>query len=135
LRGHLLRRLRAFVHAVIAHHGGNTDLVIAKDPVVPRALRSVMLLLLAPAGDRLLIAPKRQRQDLAVLAQAPEPLDRDEPIDLFELWSQAGGDFELVLQAVRLGLDFEDNCMHRLLLRDRRKLPPTVAPVRPVSPR
>src|SRR6266481_3415596 len=48
-----------------------------------------MLLLLAPACDRVLIAPKRQRQDLAILAQAREPLNRDEPFDLLELRPQA----------------------------------------------
>src|SRR5271154_1526928 len=42
--GHLLRRLRPFVHAVIAHHRGYTDSVIAKDLVASRALRRVMLL-------------------------------------------------------------------------------------------
>src|ERR1700730_4971242 len=72
-----------------------------------------MLLLLAPASDRLLIAPKRQRQDLAILAQAHEPLDRDEPFDLLELRPQAGGDVEILLHAIRLGFDFEDNRVHR----------------------
>jgi len=34
---HLLRRLLPFVHAIVAHHGGDPDPVIAKDPVVPGA--------------------------------------------------------------------------------------------------
>src|ERR1700730_1941825 len=83
-----------------------------------------MLLLLAPASDRLLIAPKRQRQDLAILAHAHEPLDRDEPFDLLELRPQADGDVEILLHAIRLGFDFEDNRIHRsvsfLIHRSRR---------------
>src|SRR6266481_4694686 len=72
-----------------------------------------MLLLLAPACDRVLIAPERQRQDLAMLAQAREPLDRDEPFDLLELRPQAGGDVEILLHAIRFRFDFEDNRVHR----------------------
>src|SRR6266446_1611005 len=72
-----------------------------------------MLLLLAPACDRVLVAPERQRQDLAILAQAREPLNRDEPFDLLELRPQAGGDVEILLHAIRLGFDFKDNRVHR----------------------
>src|SRR6266850_5751243 len=72
-----------------------------------------MLVLLAPARDRVLIAPKRQRQDLAILGQALEPFDRDEPFDLLELRAQPGGDVEILLHAIRLGFDFEDNRVHR----------------------
>src|SRR5882724_6571608 len=77
----------------------------------------MMLVLLAPARDRVLIAPKRQRQDLAILAQAPEPFDRNEPLDLLELRPQAGGDVEILLHAIWLGFDFEDNRIHRSVER------------------
>ena len=37
---HLLRRLLSLVHAIVAHHGGNADPVIAKDPLAPRPSRA-----------------------------------------------------------------------------------------------
>jgi hypothetical protein len=41
--------------------------------------------MVAPAGDRVLVAKERQREHLARIGQALEPLDRDEPVDLLEV--------------------------------------------------
>src|SRR5439155_24640876 len=72
-----------------------------------------MLRLFAPPSDRGLIAPERQRKDLAILTEAREPLDRYKTFDLLEFRPQAGSGVEILLHTIRLGFDFENNRVHR----------------------
>ena len=52
----------------------------------------------APALDRRLVAPERQRDVLAGLGQALEALDRDEAVDPLELGPELGREVEVVLR-------------------------------------
>jgi hypothetical protein len=44
-----------------------------------------------------LVAKERQRQQLVRVFQAPEPLDRDEPVDASQVRAHRGGDIEVFL--------------------------------------
>src|SRR5580704_5165250 len=115
--GRRLRRLGAFVHAVVAHDLGDAQAIVAKDAGAAGALGLAVLLVAAPARDRRFVAPEGQRQDLAFLGQALEAFDRDEAIDLFEFGSQLRGDFEIVLAPLRFRLDLENDRIHTHSLR------------------
>src|SRR3546814_3798217 len=65
-----------------------------------------------PSLDRLLVAPEGQRQNLTLDRQAGEPLDRDEAVDLLELRPERGGDVEVILVMVGLGLNLENYSVH-----------------------
>src|SRR5436190_19554158 len=94
----VVRRLLApLAHAVVAHHRGDTQPVVAKHAAAARLLRGAMLDLIAPAGDRRLVAPERQRQHLVGIGDALEALDGDEAVDLLQLGAQAGGVLEIAL--------------------------------------
>ena len=71
--------------AVVAQHLRHAQPVVGKVLLAPGALRAAVRLELAPAPHRLLVAPERQRQDLARLRQALEALDGDEAVDRFQL--------------------------------------------------
>jgi hypothetical protein len=65
-------------------NGSNAKPVIGKDLAPPGCLSPAMVLSLAPSGDGCLIAEEREREDLAGLGQALEPLDRDKAINAFK---------------------------------------------------
>ena len=71
-----------------------------------------MLLELAPAAHRFLVAPERQGQDLAGLREALEALDRDEAVDLREQRPQPRGGVEIGVLAIGPGLGLEDHRDH-----------------------
>jgi hypothetical protein len=70
----------------------------------------------APMGDGGLIAPDRQRQQMALAAPAFEALDRDEAVDLHEFRPQRPGDVEIAVELGRFRLRLEDHCEHPLPL-------------------
>src|SRR5471030_1922284 len=70
----------------------------------------------APRLYRRLVAPEGEREQLLVVDQALEALDRQEAVDLLELGLQGSRDVEIGLLAAVSGPDFEDHCDHRLLL-------------------
>ncbi len=111
--GHLLRRLGALEHAVLAVDCADGDAVIGEDRAAAFKLRRVMARLLAPALDRLGITPKRDRDQLARLGEALEPFDRDEAVDRLDVGSERRGKIEIVLLPAGPRLDFEDHGMHR----------------------
>src|SRR5262249_47056073 len=55
------RRLRAFRHAVIAHHGRDPQPVVGEHAAAPRGLAFAVMDLIAPGIHRRLVAPERQR--------------------------------------------------------------------------
>src|SRR5512146_2073897 len=109
---HLLRRLGALEHAVLALDLGDRDAVIRENLGAARKLRQVMTVVLAPARHRGLVTPERDRDELAGRRNAAETLDRDEPVDLLERGFEACGKVEIVLLAARLGLNFENDNEH-----------------------
>src|ERR1700704_3331274 len=62
-------------HAVVAHDGGDPQPVVAEHAAASCLLRGAMLRLVAPSGDRRLVAPERQRQHLVGIGDALEALD------------------------------------------------------------
>src|SRR5690606_37582648 len=75
-------------------------------------LRGAVRRQVAPAPDRLFVAPNRERQELAGFAQALEPLHRYETVDRLEFLHQRGGDLQIAL-ALALGRpDLEDDGNH-----------------------
>src|ERR1051326_7614730 len=107
-----LRRLGAVVHAVVPQDRSDAQAIIAEYPGPAFSLRCPMLLVRAPTLDRSGITPERQRQDLAFVGQALEPLDRDETVDFFEFRPQLRGHLEIILPALRDRLDLEDHRVH-----------------------
>jgi hypothetical protein len=63
---------------------------------------------IAPRGDRFLVAPERQRQDLAGVRQAFEALDGDEAVDVIERRTKMRRDGKVVRTAAGVRrFDFE----------------------------
>src|SRR5438477_3950889 len=104
--------LAPLAHAVVAHHGGDAQPVVAKHAAAARLLRGAVLNLIAPAGDSRLVAPERQRQHLVGIGDALEALDRDEAVDLLQLGAQAGGVVEIALAPAVGWPHFEDDGDH-----------------------
>jgi hypothetical protein len=77
----VLRRAGALLHSIVAHHRGHTQPVIGEHPAAPFCLRHSMPREIAPSANRLVVAPERQGQILALCGQACEALDRYESID------------------------------------------------------
>src|SRR5688500_20361339 len=96
LRTRILRCLRSFVHSIITHHARDAQAIVREDAGAAFGLRGAMLWHVAPLGDSLLVAPEGEGEDLALLGQALEALDRDEAVDLLELGLQSGGEVEIV---------------------------------------
>src|SRR3954451_498874 len=90
------RRLLALGHAVIAGNLGHAQPVVLEHRAAADGLGRAVLAQAAPLGQRRLVAPDRQRQDLAGLGQALEPLDRDEPVDVGQMAAQLGRHVEIV---------------------------------------
>src|ERR1700752_4097881 len=65
----------------------------------------------APGLHSGLVAEERDREHLAFLGQALEPLHRNEPVDLFQVRAQLRRDIEIVVAAGRP--DLEDHGDHR----------------------
>src|SRR5215469_5969948 len=108
------RSLGALRHAVVTDDGRNAQSVIAEYLRSALGLRQAVPFDLPPLGDRRVVAPERQRQDLARIGQALEPLDRDESVHLFERRPQRRGDVEIFLAALLFWPHFEDHGVHQL---------------------
>src|SRR5262249_62203429 len=111
-----LRTPLAVLEPVIAHDRRDAQPIILENPGAACSLRLAVLRMRAPTRDSLLVAPERQRQDLALLRQALKALDRDEAVDLLELGAQFCGEIEIVLAPARSGLDLENDGIHRSFL-------------------
>src|SRR5262245_60919259 len=68
-------RLPALEHAVVADDARHPQPVVGEDAAPPLRLRDAMPFQLPPALHRVLVAPDRERQHLAFLGEAFEPLD------------------------------------------------------------
>src|SRR5690348_2232981 len=71
-------RLRAIEHAVVAQHTGHADAIVGEDAAAAAGLRDAMTFEVAPGLDRFLVTEHRERQDLTLVGEAREALDRDE---------------------------------------------------------
>src|SRR6476646_3627809 len=98
-------RLAALRHAIIADH-----------TAAALGLAAPVILLVAPVLHRILVAPERQRQELARIGERLKTLDGNEPIDLFQIGLQRRGDVEIVLLPAGGGPYLEDHGNHRVLL-------------------
>src|ERR1043166_8763147 len=74
-RPRIRRRLVAFGHAVIADHGCNAQPVIGEHTAAALGLAAPVIFLVAPTLHRILVAPERQRQELARVGERLETLD------------------------------------------------------------
>src|SRR5260370_6330544 len=108
--------LGTIVHAVIADHAGNAQPVVFENRRATLALAFAMLRHVAPRREGIFITEKRQRQDLALLGQTLESLDRDKAIDSFQDRLQFSCKIKVLLFMLRLRPDFEDHCDHMHLL-------------------
>ncbi len=102
----VLRCLRAIVHAVIADYAGNTEPIVLEDFRPAFGLVFAMQRHIAPCGEGIFIAEKRQRQDLALVGQALEAFDRDKAVNGFQNWPQLGREIEVFLLVLGLRPDF-----------------------------
>src|SRR4051812_43469727 len=85
------------------------------------------MLLIAPALHGILVAPERQRQQLARVGDALETLDRDEAVDRLELRPQRCGNGQVVVLAAGRGPHLEDHRNHLVLPTDLRVARPSLA--------
>ena len=104
--------LGAVVHAVVADHAGDAQAVVSKVGFSSAGLCPTMSFELSPADDCLLVAPKRQRQDLAGLGQTFEAFDRNEPIDLLQQRFELGCEVEIGFSLIRMGFNLENDGDH-----------------------
>src|SRR5690242_18006429 len=79
-RPRIRRRLGALVHAVVADHRGDAKPIAGEHAAAAGGLALAVLLLVPPVLHRRLVTPERQRQQLCLVGQRLEPLDRDEAI-------------------------------------------------------
>src|SRR5262249_35822353 len=70
----------------------------------------------APANERLLVTPRGQRKDPPLAGQAAITDVVDEPVDLFQLGFEHLGKSKILIPLVGLGMNFEEDAEHRLLL-------------------
>src|SRR5713101_137519 len=114
-RAAVFRGLFAFSHAVVTHHGRDAQAVIGKDTRAPANLRGAVAAEVAPAPHRLLVAPERERQDLVLVREAREALDRYEPVDPLELRPQLRREVDILLSLAGSRDDFEYDDNHGVL--------------------
>src|SRR6266849_8495430 len=95
-----------------ADYAGNTQPIVLEDLRPALGLVFAMQRHIAPCGESILIAEKRQRQDLALLGQALEAFDRNKAVDGFQNGPQLRREVEIFLLVVRLRPDFEDYSYH-----------------------
>src|SRR5690606_39128150 len=100
LRQRVFRRAGALGRPVVAQHLRHAQAVVLEDGLAAGGLRAPVILLRAPLAHRLLVAPERERHDLARRAEALEALDGDEAVDAFEDRSQARRRIEIGLLAL-----------------------------------
>src|SRR3970282_1646321 len=117
------RRLPSVGHAVVADHARDAEPIVGENAGPALRLRKAMPLELAPAFDRLLIAPDRKRQHLALVCETFEPLDRDEPVKLLELRPELFGQIEILPLPPGRGNDIKYHRNHSI---PRSSLKPTI---------
>src|SRR3990172_8409523 len=108
----VVRRLRSPVPGVVAHHLGDAQPVIGKNAGAAFRLRLAVLLQVAPAAHRLLVAPERERDEFRRVVQALEALDGKKAVEAGELLAELGGDREVLVLAPRRGGELENHCDH-----------------------
>src|SRR4051794_20796464 len=107
--------LLAIIHAVVADDAGDTQMIVGKNVCAALGLGTPVLHRVAPGRNGRVVAPERQRQDLALLGQALEPLDRDEAVDGLQDRLQVGREVEISLAVFRLRPALEDHGDHERL--------------------
>src|ERR1700753_835958 len=112
-RAAVLWSLFALKQAIIANHSRDAQPIILKNLLPPTRLGHTMLIHLPPLLHSLLIAPERQRQNLARCAQALKALNRDKAFDLIQHRAQMGRDIEIGLLMLRVRHHLENHCNHR----------------------
>lgn len=86
--------------------------VFTKHPSAPHRLRAPVFGCIAPPGYGVLALEKGQREHLARIGKAPEPLDRNEHLDPVQKRPQLGGDIEIGGFLSLVWLDLEDDRDH-----------------------
>src|SRR5689334_1701903 len=105
-------RLRALIHRVVAPHLGDAQPVGLEDATAALLLRLAVLLHVAPVAHRLLVTPERERDELALVADALEALDRDEAVEVAHIVCESLGERLVVGEASLVGREFEDDSDH-----------------------
>src|SRR5581483_8765214 len=106
--------------AVVAHDLRHADAIAGEQLAAATGLRLLVAQVLAPAQDRRLVPPERDRDELAGVVDALEPLHRDKAVDLLQIAAQPGREVEILLRPAVARLDLED-------YRDHRSPPPPAA--------
>ena len=102
------RRASTLLQAVIAHHTGNSQSIIAKQVIATSLLCVTVLFEIAPGADSGLVTPEGQRQQFAGLTQTFKAFDRYESIDFAQLRTKRCGDIQILLLALGDGLEFKN---------------------------
>src|SRR5216683_4913899 len=114
-RAAVFRGFLAFAHAVVADYARNPQTIVSEHLRAPANLRFTVAAEVAPAPHRVLVAPERERQELALVRKARETLDRDESVDSLELRPQPRRKIEILLFLARSRKDFEYHHDHVVL--------------------
>ena len=110
----VVRDLGAIGHAVVSDDARDAQAVVGENAGASSSLGRAVRMQVAPRRDRGLIAPERQRQELAGLAQAFETFDRDEAVDRLQLRAQGGSDIQIFPPALGPRPYLEDDSDHRI---------------------
>src|SRR5699024_3698261 len=102
----------AFVERIITNYMGNTQPIILEYLRASFVLGTTMVALLTPSLDRILISPEADRHVFSGSCQALEPLDRDEPVDLFQYRPQLSCNFKIWLHHPLTGLELKYDYNH-----------------------
>src|SRR5258706_5119179 len=115
VRARIAGRLLAPVkQTVVANHRHDAQPIVIEYFLPPMDLRHAMRFVLAPAGERFLIAPELQRQQLVGVGQTLKALDRNEPVDLFQVRPQRRGDVQIFLAPASGRPHFKNDTDHCL---------------------
>ena len=113
----LLAQLAAGRQAVVARQLADAQVVVVDDLVAPALLRVVVTRDGAPAHERLLVAPARQRQQPARARQAVVADIIDKAVDALEFGAAGPREREVGIVAVGPRAHLEDHGEHRRLLK------------------
>src|ERR1700752_818554 len=89
--------LATLVHSVVADDGSNPQPIIAKNSVPPCPLGRTVPRECAPAGNRSLVPPDRNRQKLVGIGEALKSLHRNEAIHPLKVFAQPRGQIEIAI--------------------------------------
>src|SRR6266511_2563578 len=96
-RAAVFRGFFALVHAVVADYACDAQSIVSEHLRASPRLRGAVAAEVAPAPNRLLVSPERERQELVLVRKARKAFHGDESVDSLELRPQPRGNIQILL--------------------------------------